>query len=186
MNEKSKDRKPNWSVWANVPRLKLWEAVALSLNIDPQQVRFNRNGWMAGPGRGPSIDEGQDFDDRMTVAQANVSLTGPLIPNQLYQGVLEDRSAVVKLSEFGALANSIKWQLPDDFPCAPSNETPEQRRTRIKRKHTALTASGHTSPTKALADQEGVSEERIRQLIRGSGKSAPDPSDPFRQIKKGR
>jgi hypothetical protein len=35
MTEEADNSAPNWSIWKHLPRLKLYECVALSLNIDP-------------------------------------------------------------------------------------------------------------------------------------------------------
>ena len=42
------DRPVKWDVWREVPQVQAWQAVALSLGIEPQKVRFGRDGWMAG------------------------------------------------------------------------------------------------------------------------------------------
>ncbi len=48
---------PSWLLWCNLPEVELWQAVALSMNLEPDRVRFNRNAWMAGPGdHGPFIE----------------------------------------------------------------------------------------------------------------------------------
>jgi hypothetical protein len=63
------DRKPNWSKWKLIPNAKIWEVAALSLDIDPNLVRHNPQGWMAG-GSYTTL-EGQDFKDRVEVIAAN-------------------------------------------------------------------------------------------------------------------
>ena len=41
-----RDRKPRWSKWRLIPEWELWEAVALSLNIEPKQVK--KKSWNGG------------------------------------------------------------------------------------------------------------------------------------------
>jgi hypothetical protein len=41
-------RAPNWQKWKHVPVVKLYEAVALSLNIAPEKLRPSPHAWMGG------------------------------------------------------------------------------------------------------------------------------------------
>lgn len=49
---------PDWDLWLNLPEVEIWQAVALSLAIEPDSIQFSRDGWMAGPGdEGPFVEE---------------------------------------------------------------------------------------------------------------------------------
>jgi hypothetical protein len=54
---------------------------------------------------------------------------------------------------------------------AEQNETPEKRHARILARHKELKAAGNRRPTKTVAEEEGFSENWIRQLIRKARKS---------------
>ena len=41
---------PDWSEWLNVPRVTVWQACALSVDIEPHSMRANKDGWMAAEG----------------------------------------------------------------------------------------------------------------------------------------
>jgi hypothetical protein len=47
-------RVPQWQIWKHIPELKAFEAMALSLNIDPRKVRHSHHSWMLGT---PLFDE---------------------------------------------------------------------------------------------------------------------------------
>src|SRR5687768_2225174 len=66
------ERKPNWNVWAHVP-VRAYEAVALSLDVDPKRLKVIDHSWMAGPGGNYPHAEGKEFDDRLEVLRRNVS-----------------------------------------------------------------------------------------------------------------
>lgn len=105
------DRVPNWNTWKHVPIAPLWEAVALSLAIDPRLVSFMSGEWMVGSTK-RLFDEGQVFDDRMLVARAAV---GRVFPSPS-AGLGRTDDLEVQLADFGTWAESIEWTLPDEFP----------------------------------------------------------------------
>lgn len=79
MTEEADDRAPNWSIWKHLSWLKLYECVALSLNIDPS-LRHHPQAWMTGgPGRPamPLFLKGQQFQERWFVAQRWLGSTLP-------------------------------------------------------------------------------------------------------------
>jgi hypothetical protein len=87
------DQKPDWAKWANMPTCELWQAVALSLDLEPDALPR------------ASLDEYPDdkFRQRLRVACVNFDNT---------------RFSEVIVSEFRAWALSlpIPWTLPDRFP----------------------------------------------------------------------
>ncbi|MFH0342357.1 MAG: hypothetical protein ACHBNF_09560 [Chromatiales bacterium] len=183
-------RKPNWDVWRLVPEASLWKAVALSLDIEPRKVRFVPHGWMAGPGARPLFEEGQDFEDRLLVAETNFGENKPLTPGSLIMG--SRRASDVSLPQFAAWVKQIGWQAPpellamaDEEAATNCHSTHSGKRTgaatlkRVTRKkdrlgdltrfiddvYTALERNGH-----ALGDNNGrkplpVSVEDLRTLF---------------------
>ncbi|MDZ4819411.1 MAG: hypothetical protein SGJ20_10600, partial [Planctomycetota bacterium] len=45
----------DWDFWRHMPHVHLWQACALSLNINPDSMQRISDGWMAGPGSGPKF-----------------------------------------------------------------------------------------------------------------------------------
>ena len=103
-------RKPiTWKLWATVPEVALWEAVALVLDIDPRSLQPLRDGWMAGPGRGPVFEprsfpseaKREGFDNALSFAERAAKVAGPIGMNK--------RTAQVSLAEVVAFFVSCEW-----------------------------------------------------------------------------
>jgi hypothetical protein len=113
MTEEADDRAPNWSIWKHLPRMKLYESVALSLNIDPLELRHHPQAWMTGgPGRPvvPFFLEGQQFQERWSVAQRSLgsNLPGPINWPEHRHGAPPE----VRLAAFARWARSVEWEMP--------------------------------------------------------------------------
>lgn len=52
---KPTDRPINWKYWGSLQDWTQWDAFALSLNLNPENLEKSPNSWMAGPGRGPTF-----------------------------------------------------------------------------------------------------------------------------------
>ena len=114
---------PDWSLWGNLPEVELWQACALSLNIEPDGMRFSRNAWMAGPGDHPPIFERETFRDATQQAEFGKRLRLVIAhrPNRTHfsPGTIhmsQSHRHGVRLPEFAAWAKGISLSLPDDFP----------------------------------------------------------------------
>jgi hypothetical protein len=125
------NRAPNWDKWRAIPDVKLWEGVALSLNIEPAAVSHSPNGWMADA---HLFNESQEFKERLFVATRNVGMQKPLQPKAFGLQHLED--CPVSLREFATWAVSLNWRsLPEEFvamadvAALPQPSLTEQERT---------------------------------------------------------
>ena len=102
-------KRPDWTLWLNLPKLKVWQAVALSLDIDPDSMKPSPHGWMSGPDGALSFmpasfaDDAQatEFDKRRRIAAA-----------QLAGRENADR-AEGALRPFLDLAAGLGWPIPD-------------------------------------------------------------------------
>lgn len=115
------DRIPAWHIWKNVPQLRVFEAVALSLNIDPKKVRRNPRGWMAGK---HLFEEDQEFNDRLFVAEQSV---GNIRVLNRIGAHYEGQEPIIQLDSFIRWALGIGWVLPAelvDSTAAPEGELP--------------------------------------------------------------
>jgi hypothetical protein len=120
------DRPPNWKKWRHMPDVKIWEAVALSLDIDPDEVFHNSQGWMVDT---HLFDESKEFGDRLQIAGRCLGAGTGLSPRILS---MSDRSASrVSLAEFAAWAISVDFQIPtqlvDMATLKAKNTTPEKK-----------------------------------------------------------
>jgi hypothetical protein len=100
------DRRPNWRRWAYVPEVAVWEAVALSVDVDPEKVD-----WGGGAEGGIALSESPEFNDRLFIAVRNMGI-GKLVPTVSIPGQNLPINATIKLAEFVAWARKLRWRLP--------------------------------------------------------------------------
>lgn len=107
-------REPNWSKWQNVLEIKLWEAVALSLNIEPKKIidhpYRNRHGFA----------DIQEFEDRMFVAKGNLGQGKRLTA---VTNLVSPADTLIPIPKFVAWALSIQWELPPQLANLASNDS---------------------------------------------------------------
>lgn len=96
---------PDWSLWLALPKVKVWQAVALSLDLDPDAMTPEPHNWMAGPNvricfaansfgnRAQAVE----FDKRQRIAAANLG---------------GDDRAEAPLSDFLDVAARHGWRVP--------------------------------------------------------------------------
>jgi hypothetical protein len=114
---------PNWREWEHTPEVRVWQACALSLNIEPNSMTRSRNGWMRAPGNGPFFEDESfpsdavkaEFGLRQRVLLANLSKRELFSP-----GILSTNTpgnCGVRLPEFAAWASAVvKWgDLPPEL-----------------------------------------------------------------------
>lgn len=119
------DRPVNWNVWRHMPNAMVYQAVALSLDIDPKKVRFHRDAWMCD---GEDLfDEEQVFDDRMMLAKANI---GKMTITQLTIG--DASKTEITLASFAEWAIGVHWNIPEELRAMAAKEPEEQRQVREK------------------------------------------------------
>lgn len=108
------NRRPDWSRWNHVPEVKLWEGVALSLDIDPARVEHSRHSWMED---NYLFKERTEFQQRLDLTSRNLSSdyysTKPLRPTSIARGDVSD--CEVSLPIFAAWADSVGWVVPEEF-----------------------------------------------------------------------
>ena len=137
---------PDWDFWRHLPDVEIWQACALSLNLEPDKFEWSGDSWLLGPGdHGPSIestsfrdsDEEASFYKRVKLLCANLFRREHFSAPILNMG--KSFKSRAKLPEVAAWAAGIGWSLPDAFPApaAPSA---------IKPRATAQ-ASADPSPT---------------------------------------
>ena len=126
----------DWRYWRHIPEVKQWEACALSLNINPDNIKHSPQGWMAGPGSGPvflavsfpSMDVQLDFDKRVRLLGASLFKSPHFTAvNNLVRG--GRHLATVNLREFAAWALHVEF---DDMPpelVAMAEKKPEPMQT---------------------------------------------------------
>ncbi len=119
----------DWSFWRAMRTVKLWQACALVVNLDPDGLKHHAQGWMAGPGSGPVFDSRSfssshvkdRLDKALRLAETAVSyMNGPILP----KGTPAPGSKQymdVALSEVVAFFRSCEWP---DIPEAIASNAP--------------------------------------------------------------
>jgi hypothetical protein len=164
----------NWDYWEDIPKAKLWEAVALSLNFEPHKVHWEP-GYGADYRRSP-----EEFRDRLKKASACANKTLRVVRTDPYSSSGE---RVVKLSEFREWAESLHqpWSLPARFPKSAATAAPshcESKTERQDRRLQACEAAGLVMPPSPvgrmpngigeLADAEGVSRQAFTADVKAA------------------
>lgn len=110
---------PDWDFWLHMPEVRLWQAVALSMNIDPDLLKGHPQAWMGGPGAGPIFKENSfssqaqkdTFGKCLRLLVANLSVKNGFSPGTLSMDNPHNHG--VRLSEFAAWAPTVGW---NDIP----------------------------------------------------------------------
>jgi len=132
---------PNWSKWRLIPEPRLWECVALSLNIDPDRVHERR------------FHETSEFEDRLVVARANCGLEKAL---QLSRIDLLGGVEKVSLRQFAAWVKQIGWPAPSELlAMADAADANGERRAHNKRETEARNREWQEEIDKLAAEHPG-------------------------------
>jgi hypothetical protein len=99
------ERRPRWDKWRQIEGVTVWEGVALSLDIDPDEVRHSEHSWMAGK---LLFDEPKKFIDRLEIMCRKLSAQLREDPDDL-----SDR--MVESSQFATWAISFGWSVPPEL-----------------------------------------------------------------------
>lgn len=107
----------DWTFWRAMVTVKLWQACALVVGMDPDRLKHHPQRWMAGPGGGPMFEnrsfasaEAKDrLDKAMRLAEAAVSyMDGPIFPKgAMVPGHKLEKD--VSLAEVVAFFKSRNW-----------------------------------------------------------------------------
>lgn len=106
------NRSPNWRVWRSRKGCELWQAVFLSMNIEPECMEAAFDQWMRTDRKSPSGGIGAEFCDRMMVSRTNVSESGLIRPMSRRLGPYQRPRVEVALPDVAAFFNG----LANDFP----------------------------------------------------------------------
>ena len=88
----------DWSTWGRVRYARLWHAIALSLDVEPNALAID---WKQGD---PFETCPEEFRARLEAANRRLG--------DMHTGHTPD---LVVLPKFAALAVSMNWELPDEF-----------------------------------------------------------------------
>lgn len=173
----------DWQFWNAMPHVKLWQACALAVGLDPDKLKPHPQGWMVGTGASSPvmIDDGcfpnREFKERfykaLRLACAGVSyMDGPIRPKGTPIPNHESRKdvALVDVAQFltqAGLEVSPELQLSLLASSGPERtESPEERQERrVRMCEESGIEFGPTSQLRLpdgvgkVADKEGVSRQ---------------------------
>ena len=178
----------DWRYWRHMPEIRQWEACALSLNINPDNMKHHPQAWMAGPGNGPIFTDASfpsgvvqiEFDKRVRLLGASLFSSGYFTAvNNLVMG--GRHLATVNPGEFAAWALHVELEaMPPELVAMAATATTVPVLTPAQTAATPVVVSGkkwtdekltelktyreaHTMPETAA--KFGISEQRIRELL---------------------
>jgi hypothetical protein len=116
------DRPPNWRVW-RLRKPTIWQAVALSMNIDPDKVRLSRIPFdISWTHEEPNFQENKEFSDRLDMIRDNSCEIEGLPPNPIRASC----DAQINLLRLAQWALSHGWDIPTELAkCGPPEAPPE-------------------------------------------------------------
>ena len=103
----------NWSLWKKMPQADLWQALFLSMNLEPGDVYRDII---------PTDAQEKEYEQRLQLADAHIRAGQlPVLswPHKLHNGNME--FAVVDLRTFGTFAKRIDMTIPPEYPFDPVN-----------------------------------------------------------------
>lgn len=105
-----------------MPTVELWQAVCLSLNLEPEE-RLKMHA-VRSSGQSKYVGLPTDFWDRLMVCQARVSYThGPIHPQGTpYPGMLDSPTCPVLQAEVAAFLVSVGLEVPEEMRPAKDAE----------------------------------------------------------------
>lgn len=103
-------QKPNWGKWRQVLDVRLWEGIALSLDIEPDPSDMGDDNWAASF---KVSEESKEFRERLFVATRNLPSEGGLAFTLIVPG--EPSRSMVGLAQFAQWALSLGWKVPGEF-----------------------------------------------------------------------
>ena len=106
----TQERKPDWEWWGKVDEVTVIEAVALSMDIDPNKLHYRKP-----PGTMGVVevrDESPEFEKRFSLAIRNLKV---LEAWGIGGAVRKLEYCLVKLVKFAAVALSWNWKVPTEM-----------------------------------------------------------------------
>lgn len=184
-NTDDQDNAPDWQFWRHMPEVKLWQAVVLSLNENPDRLIYTKSTL-----HGETVD-GYFSKNRDATKRIRLLIASHFDRLHFSAGTLnmgDPRLSGVRLPEFAAWALSVvEWEgLPPELVAmaqkreAPESqpspakvgagdtatEVPQERRTRLISSCSDKRAAGVKAWKRETAREEGISVQMLDKIIR--------------------
>ena len=124
--ESKRDSKPEWDKWTDTSTVTLWEAIALSLNVEPENLRCLKRHPLP-----PLLDFDEcpkEFRRRLDIAKKRIS---ELAANSENSNPIEETKVI--LSRLRIMSEKLKkpWKFPKDYPILLSGTEGTQVRSEV-------------------------------------------------------
>jgi hypothetical protein len=145
MDNKVRTSRVDWDHWLNMPSVKLWEAVSLSMNSDPLHERYIHNFVLSQRlGEGVLNEDGEKFKKRLILLQAHFFDTEHL--SIVSVNGSENINSEIHLEPFADWAlNIVHWDIPKEleFPYRVRGENlpTETKQEEVEPEETELDSS---------------------------------------------
>jgi len=142
INWRTVAEKPNWMEWKYTPQVRVWQACALSLDIEPNSIKRTKDSWLTGPGIDQlfedesfqSENEKKEFKSRQKILLNNLnSKENPLwfSPNPNRPNLGE-----ISLPEFAAWCSCVEWSIPKELTTLAKKPNIQDEKSTPNRKQT--------------------------------------------------
>lgn len=156
---RSAPRVPDWQEWRTIRVAPLWELVAISLRLEPDDIR----GWERSAAR---CEPPPDFHKWLRYAISLLSVNGGGLPCKEQADSLP--MAMVELGNYFAWMTYHGYSFPRDFPAqqasAPPREDPGARRARLTTRIEEMRLRRKDFMA-FVAGEEGISVQRLQQVV---------------------
>lgn len=179
---------PKWDKWRRMQDVELWEAVALTVNLEPDEMPVYLRAHEVYQAD-PFITCPLDFRERVQIANSNAGAAFPVNPVH----VLRARS-LVNLPTFGVWAAGVWGALPHEFPIAalvvepthqdeaPSpkpKETTDQRCARLLRWFEEEEGQRERGALARVALRDGRARQTVKADIERAKRQRQEASNPI-------
>jgi hypothetical protein len=143
--------RPDWSLWGQMQEVKLCEAVALLLNLNPNALEWDRFE--------NKFEAGVDFDRRLRISVSHAASGGL----RLLAHCGTTHNSPVNLQVFAIWATGVWQDLPEELRAIAQNATPMGTQEQVNTPAIAIQQANSTQPQpRQESSNEWVSEAQSR------------------------
>ena len=106
------ERRPNWRKWRTRKQCALWEAIYLSMDIDPEFKLFDFLEWRNSGSNGPSGNVNEEFCQRLESVHMPVSPRLPVYPPERAVPPSQNALVTVDLASTAAYFRRLTYEFP--------------------------------------------------------------------------
>jgi hypothetical protein len=177
---------PKWAAWKALPRLELWQCVALSINLEPtERIKSAMQSGRQEGYRFSNMGAPAEFFERLSFCKQAISTSGPITPQgPLYGGILRDSKCPVLLRDVAAFLQAADFTMPEQLQAllepnaagaATTVESAEERQDRRLRmcEEGGLVFNQHSllrlpDGIAKIAEKEGISRQAFGDEVKAA------------------